>query len=97
MSGNITCLSFCLPSRLYFLCTCAYVHICRYPFTPDQPIQAPDWERYCGTIVTDITTDQSPKQLLSVRAKLYQLLMNCIPASVIVKVWWGHARCTKKK
>lgn len=57
----------------------------RYPFAPDQAISAPDWERYCSSVVTDICTEQSPKQLLVVRSKLYQLLINCIPATVIIK------------
>lgn len=59
---------------------------CRYPFSPEQPIPLPDWERYCGSVVQDVMTEQSPKQLLAVRTKLYQLLINCIPASVVMKV-----------
>ena len=59
--------------------------MCSYPFAPDQPLQIPDWERFVGSIVGDILAEQSPRQLLVVRAKLYQLLINCIPASVIMK------------
>ena len=58
----------------------------RYPFEPAQTMPWPDWERFTGSIVSDILGEQSPRQLLVVRAKLYQLLINCIPASVIMKV-----------
>jgi hypothetical protein len=65
--------------------------VTRYPFALDQVIPSPDWERYCASIVGDVVGEQSPKQLLVVRAKLYQLLINCIPASVIMKVmWWFY-------
>jgi replication factor C subunit 3/5 len=58
----------------------------KYPFSADQPLQIPDWERFVSSIVSDVLMEQSPRQLLVVRAKLYQLLINCIPASVIMKV-----------
>ncbi len=43
-----------------------------------------------GSMVGDILAEQSPRQLLVVRAKLYQLLINCIPASVIMKARFWH-------
>ena len=35
-------------------------------------------------------TQQSPKSLLSVRSKLYELLTNCIPADLIIKELTRH-------
>ncbi len=64
------------------VCPC----VCRYPFAPEQPLQLPDWERFVNSVALDILNEQSPRQLLAVRAKLYQLLMNCIPASTVMKV-----------
>mmetsp|Transcript_10499 Transcript_10499/g.20276 ORF Transcript_10499/g.20276 Transcript_10499/m.20276 type:complete len:387 (+) Transcript_10499:143-1303(+) len=51
----------------------------------DHPIPETDWERYISTLATDILNEQSPKRLMAVREKLYELLINCIPAQVILK------------
>ncbi|KAH9247019.1 hypothetical protein BASA81_015357 [Batrachochytrium salamandrivorans] len=47
--------------------------------------QLPDWERYVEQVAKEITAQQSPQILLEVRAKLYELLANCIPPEVIFK------------
>ena len=44
-----------------------------------------DWERYITQLATEITKEQSPKRLMAAREKLYELLINCIPAQVILK------------
>lgn len=36
-------------------------------------------------MAADITKEQSPQKLMATREKLYELLINCIPASVILK------------
>jgi len=51
----------------------------------DTPIQLPDWERYVALIAKDVTANQTPQVLLDTRAKLYELLANCIPADIIFK------------
>jgi hypothetical protein len=43
-----------------------------------------DWEKYCGLLAADILREQSPRQLLTCRGKVYDLLVNCIPADVVV-------------
>ena len=48
-------------------------------------MQLPDWERFLETIAQDILVEQSPKALLGVRAKVYQLLINCVPATVLLR------------
>lgn len=57
----------------------------QYPFYDDQEVQLPDWERFTATIAQEILAEQSPQRLLDIRSKLYALLTNCIPASVIIK------------
>ena len=51
----------------------------------DQPIPATDWELYIRQLAFDITKEQSPQILMAAREKLYELLVNCIPASLILK------------
>mmetsp|Transcript_17633 Transcript_17633/g.20406 ORF Transcript_17633/g.20406 Transcript_17633/m.20406 type:complete len:380 (-) Transcript_17633:91-1230(-) len=51
----------------------------------DQGIQKTDWELYVSQLASDITKEQSPQRLIASREKLYELLINCIPASVIIK------------
>lgn len=53
--------------------------------TADMPVPATDWELYIKQLAMDITREQTPQRLLSAREKLYELLVNCIPASVILK------------
>jgi len=57
----------------------------RYPFADDQKVVAPDWERFIDEIVREIMQEQSPRRLLMVRKKLYELLVNCIPSVVILR------------
>ena len=61
----------------------------RYPFTEDQVVQVADWEMYIDAISTMIIEEQSPKRLLEVRGKFYELLTHCIPAEIILKVCVG--------
>jgi replication factor C subunit 3/5 len=51
----------------------------------DQAVQKTDWELYITNLAADITKEQSPQKLMAAREKLYELLVNCIPASVILK------------
>ena len=51
----------------------------------DQPLPTTDWELYIRQLAKDITKEQSPQKLMAAREKLYELLVNCIPASVILK------------
>ncbi|KAL7503566.1 hypothetical protein ACHAXN_003254 [Cyclotella atomus] len=44
-----------------------------------------DWERYISQLASEIVKEQSPKRLMAAREKLYELLINCIPAQVILK------------
>lgn len=51
----------------------------------DAAVPIPDWERYVSVVADDICQSQTPQQLLAVRAQLYELAANCVPAKVIIK------------
>ncbi|URE04589.1 Replication factor C subunit [Musa troglodytarum] len=57
----------------------------QYPFTVNQALPPLDWEQYVSEIASDIMKEQSPKRLFSVRGKIYELLVNCIPPGIILK------------
>lgn len=50
-----------------------------------QPVQKADWELYIATLAVEITREQTPQRLSASREKLYELLVNCIPADIILK------------
>lgn len=56
-----------------------------YPLHEAQPVQLPDWQLFISAIADEILQEQSPKQLLKVRGKLYELLSSCIPADLIME------------
>ena len=57
----------------------------RAGLTADMPVQKTDWELYIAQLAQDIAKEQSPQKLMAAREKLYELLVNCIPATVILK------------
>jgi len=57
----------------------------QYPFVQGQKIQLPEWEEFIQGLALQITGEQSPKRLLLVRNKVYELLVQCIPAEMILK------------
>jgi replication factor C subunit 3/5 len=54
--------------------------------TEKTPIPPPDWEALIEVIAKDMIDERSPARILQVRAKLYDLLTHCIPATTILKV-----------
>ena len=48
-------------------------------------VQKPDWEIYITQLASEITREQTPQRLMAARDRLYELLVNCIPATVILK------------
>ncbi|PWW77550.1 P-loop containing nucleoside triphosphate hydrolase protein [Tuber magnatum] len=50
------------------------------------PIPPPDYETLVGQIADELLADHSPARILLVRAKFYDLLTHCIPATVILKL-----------
>lgn len=54
-------------------------------------VEMPDWEFFTCSVAQSMISEQSPDAILTVRGKLYELLGNCIPPGVILKV---HVCCT---
>jgi len=48
-------------------------------------IQQADWERFIAEMAREILEEQSPKRLLLIRGKMYELLTHCIPPELIIK------------
>jgi len=59
--------------------------VANYPFKENQRVEKTDWEEFVAQIATQIINEQSPRRLLEVRNKLYELLSHCIPPEVILK------------
>ena len=49
-------------------------------------IPPPDWEALIEQIASDVVTEHTPAQILKVRGKMYDLLVHCIPPTIILKV-----------
>ncbi|WFD33145.1 Replication factor C (RF-C) subunit [Malassezia sp. CBS 17886] len=54
-------------------------------FANSVSIAQPDWQTYCDRTADLILSEQSPERLLAVRARLYELLVHAIPASLVFK------------
>lgn len=54
---------------------------------PDANTQLPppDWESLVQQIASDVIRERTPQMILTVRAKLYDLLTHCIPATMVLK------------
>jgi len=50
------------------------------------PIPPPDWEVLIAQVAQDCIRERSPQMIMQVRAKLYDLLTHCIPATMVIKV-----------
>mgnify|MGYP001567041630 FL=1 len=49
-------------------------------------VPRPDWEKFAGKAAEKVLGEQSPERLLEVRGMLYELLVHCIPAPLIIAV-----------
>jgi replication factor C subunit 3/5 len=56
-----------------------------YPFSPETKVDPTDWELFINQIAQEILAEQSPKSLMSIRAKFYELLAHCIPPEIIMR------------
>jgi replication factor C subunit 3/5 len=64
----------------------AYCALRSDQITEKTPIPPPDWEALIEVIAKEMIEERSPARILQVRAKLYDLLTHCIPATTILKV-----------
>lgn len=62
------------------------VHAQNEQVNENTPIPPPDWEALIAQIADEIIAEHTPARILQVRAKLYDLLTHCIPATTILKV-----------
>ncbi len=58
---------------------------CRPDLSGSLDIAKPDWETFAQEAADQVVARQTPEQLLEVRAKLYELLVHAIPATLIMK------------
>ena len=49
------------------------------------PVPEPDWEKYIDDLAYLVVKKPEPKTLLEARKKIYELLSNCIPTTIIFK------------
>ncbi|TKX24160.1 replication factor C subunit 5 [Elsinoe australis] len=61
------------------------VHAQNESVSETTPIPPPDWEALVAEIAQDMINEHSPGQILKIRAKLYDLLTHCIPATTVLK------------
>ncbi|KAJ9623426.1 Replication factor C (RF-C) subunit [Taxawa tesnikishii (nom. ined.)] len=61
------------------------VHAQNEQVNENTPIPPPDWEALIAQIADEIIAEHTPARILQVRAKLYDLLTHCIPATTILK------------
>ncbi|XP_073980843.1 replication factor C subunit RfC38 [Rhodnius prolixus] len=64
---------------------CETCKVQQYPYTPDQEVMEPDWQVYIRDTAKLILSEQSPKKLMDVRSRLYELLVHGIPTEIIFK------------
>uniref|UniRef100_A0A1B6C9N3 Replication factor C subunit 3 n=1 Tax=Clastoptera arizonana TaxID=38151 RepID=A0A1B6C9N3_9HEMI len=57
----------------------------QYPFVEGQNISEPDWQVYLRDTARMILSEQSPKKLMEIRTRLYELLVHGIPTELIFK------------
>ncbi|KAI9550505.1 hypothetical protein GHT06_006741 [Daphnia sinensis] len=57
----------------------------QYPLNAKQEIVEPDWEVYLRETGQKMVSEQSPKALLEVRGRIYELLSHCIAPEMIIK------------
>ena len=72
-----------LRRALLMLEACHVQH--RDGFSKDQSVLQTDWELYISQLAVEITREQTPQRVLAAREKLYELLVHCIPADVVLK------------
>jgi replication factor C subunit 3/5 len=57
--------------------------VAQYPFTDDQSVMDLDWEIYLKQTAQAILQEQTPRKLMEVRSRIYELLTHCIPPDAI--------------
>ncbi|KAL8863279.1 MAG: hypothetical protein Q9178_000654 [Gyalolechia marmorata] len=61
------------------------VHAQNEKVSDKTPVPPPDWEALIAQVADEVNAEHTPARILQVRAKLYDLLSHCIPATTILK------------
>uniref|UniRef100_H2YAV6 Replication factor C subunit 3 n=1 Tax=Ciona savignyi TaxID=51511 RepID=H2YAV6_CIOSA len=67
------------------LLMCETCRVQQSSLSADQPIMEPDWELYLRETANMIVSEQSPRRLLDIRHRIYELLTKCIPTDAIMR------------
>ena len=67
------------------LLMCETCKVQQHPLTADQVVDDPDWVVFVRQTALKVLEEQSPKRLLEIRSRLYELLAHCIPAEIIFR------------
>lgn len=67
------------------LLMCETCKVQSYPFSDEQSVEDPDWQVFVRVTAMKVIEEQSPKRLLEVRTRLYELLAHCIPPEMIFR------------
>lgn len=67
------------------LLMCEVCRVQQYPFSEDQDVMQSDWSVFIRETANMIVQQQSPRRLMEVRGRLYELLSHCIPPDLIIK------------
>ena len=57
----------------------------QFPFAENQAVVPVDWEGFVSQVANEMISEQTPRRLYMVRSKLYDLLVNCIPPTLVFK------------
>ena len=68
------------------LLMCEACKVEQYPFDVNQRVPDPFWKSYLQETARMILSEQSPKKLMEVRGRLYDVLCKNIPVEIIFKV-----------
>ncbi|XP_039278115.1 replication factor C subunit 3 [Nilaparvata lugens] len=64
---------------------CEACKVQQFPLTKDQEIAEPDWQVYLRDTARMVLSEQTPRKLLEVRTRLYELIVHGIPTDIIFK------------
>jgi replication factor C subunit 3/5 len=74
-----------LRRAVLMLEACTVQHRGSSSLPSDAIVHKTDWELYIRQLAEEVTREQTPQRLQAAREKLYELLVSCIPATIILR------------
>jgi replication factor C subunit 3/5 len=74
-----------LRRAVLMLEACTVQHRGSSSLPPNAVVHKTDWELYIRQLAEEVTREQTPQRLQAAREKLYELLVSCIPATIILR------------